>query len=189
MTSELATTTAYDSIVQEKTDEIGQSLGALYDLAEAKGDDQALQLVTHSWAKVGELYEATQKLAELTKSVKSLADETRHQRDEALQDFKKLKDAVEDPWGTDDPVVSRLVEVLEENLSEEIWFGMEDYAHESMYENLHMQGTANLVACGIEKATAETFIELLLNDTFEFEERHHATVRTLVEGFVKAVQS
>lgn len=110
-------------------------LGALYNQAEAAGNNEAIVAINESWTHIQSLAAAAQQNHESYLIAKDIAGTFQTQRDEAMKEHKELIDAIEH-FDTDNPLVSDLVEGVTEANNEEAAYWYDEQIEETIFERL-----------------------------------------------------
>lgn len=134
-------------------------LGALYNNAEADGNNDAMVAISDSWNHIQSLAAVAQQNRESYLIAKDIAGTFQTQRDDTLKELEELTKAVE-YMDTDHALVADLVESINEaNMEQEaLWY--DDSVYETVYDRMQD-------AFGYDQETRlhlDTFMEIFYNN-------------------------
>jgi hypothetical protein len=116
-------------------DAIEAQLVPLLDAAEARGDNQAVTLITATYARAQELLIVATHNREAALTMKDIAETFQSQRDETLKELEDLTEAIEFV-NTNNSLVSDLVEAVHEAIDEEDSYWYPERVEETIFEQL-----------------------------------------------------
>ncbi len=163
--------------------QIEAPLGALYNQAEAAGDQAALQNIMAVW-------EVSQKLAaQIPPFVAALEggvatiDELKQQRDRIAGELNNLVKAI-DEVDTDHPQLADLVEII----AEDVWEASEEQIYDAarmvMYDEVYDSFYAEIVETfGISYQAAISLVAALRGDEDELDDHRRQLIEQLLKSF------
>lgn len=173
--------------------EVESRLGALYQQAESRQDEQSIVLIEQSWQHIQVMHAAYQTLEDLTVVAKTAAAEFQGQRDQALEELdttrgelSELEEALDDPLFTANERVSDVVEFIADYAYENMGDELADEAYDNMYDGIiHSLKTH----AGLQHHQAQRFVDTLINEFYmsRLSPPQIAALRSFVESFVEAM--
>lgn len=154
-----------DTQAQTALEETEQALGALWDRAEATGDEDAKNAITVTWQNAQRKRELVRQADAALTGAAAVMGSLVKQRSEAVRELNSLVQAIENA-DTLDPRLRSLVEAVEEEtvlyMEEACYEDAMEQAMDVQYDNLFEEFRANVSeATGIHWTDLRTFMEWL----------------------------
>lgn len=154
-------------------------LGEMYHEADSKGDTATVERVMAVWNQSQQLANLIPPFAAALQGGAATIAELKEQRDQIAQELKDLVEAVQ--YGdSDHPLVSELVDMIEEGVWDWIDTTGETTTYDEVYDNLHNE---IMLTFNVSYPAAVSLLAALRGDEDELDEYRRELIQHLLKSF------